>query len=79
MVSAIDVFLGQNRGAGGNAANEWQGQLGKTRQGQAEQVGVVANAVARRSFESNASRGAADQVNGAFSSQGLQVFFCGVG
>jgi hypothetical protein len=72
------MFLGQNRRASSDAANKRQCQLGKTRQWQAEQVGGLADAVAGRAFESNASGCAADQIDGAFSGQGLKVFFCSV-
>ncbi len=79
VVGAVDMFLGQNRGASCHAAYEWQCQLGKTRQRHAEKVCGLARVVAGRAFESNASGCAADQIDGAFSGQGLKVFFCSVG
>ena len=74
------MFLSQNRGARSNTAHQRQHQLRQGSQGQGKAGATGCVDVAHGiGAQTNAARGAADQVNHAFAGQGLQVFLGRVG
>ena len=77
---AVDVLLGQDRAAGGDAADERQRELRQARQGQAELL--AARLVERAQgvgLQTDAARRAADQLDHALARQRLQMLLGGVG